>query len=160
MIKENGRGIGLFTNAKAILEWSLTSSYVSEMLFDITEKEDDKHHEDNDRYESSFIADCATHNASWASFGNPFKEGPELVHLTRKIILPKEAELSVRNALEIGREQYRKFDGIRESLYDTIHKNNFLLYRQKNITLAKKKKEVVCATHPGEFFFCGPPGRK
>ena len=93
----------------------------------------------------TFRSDCKSLYAAWLSYGNPFEEThPGLVHQISKQILSEEAAKSVCNAYAIGKEQYSKFNTSRESLYDTISKNNLLLYRQKNVTgVSKSKQQTV-----------------
>ena len=133
IIKENGGGIGIFTNPKAILEWSLTSSFISDMLLEKNEDDSSLHHENNDRYETTYRNDCDSLYKSWKSFGNPFNDISPLVHMTSRIILSDDSERSVRKAHEIGLRQYEDFNEKRSSLYDTIKKNKLPLFRQKNL---------------------------
>ena len=51
IIKEDGGGVGLFDNNHAILEWSLTVLYISQMLDNEVEQDDQSHREDNDTFE-------------------------------------------------------------------------------------------------------------
>ena len=90
-------------------------------------------------------SDCKSLYAARLSDGNPFEETqPGLVHQISKQILSEEAAKSVRNAYAIGKEQYSKFNTSRKSLYDTISKNNLLLYQQKNVTgVSKSKQQTV-----------------
>ena len=115
--------MGLFDNHHAILEWSLTVPYISQILDNKLHQDDQSHHEDNDTFERKFISDCDALYSAWISYGNPFEEiEPGLVHLTSKQILSEDAEISVRNAFEIGKGQYILFNKSRVSLYDTIKK--------------------------------------
>ena len=143
VIKEDGGCVGLFANDHAILEWAITSPFIMELLDNETPNKDDKkHHEDNDTYERVFIADSKSLHTTWSSYGNPFQEDhPGLVHQISKQILSDEAEKSVRNAYIIGKERYSKFNTCRESLYDTISKNKLLLFRQKNVSGTSKTKQ-------------------
>ena len=148
VIKEDGGCVGLFANTHAILELAISSPFIIELLNNDTVNHDDlnaNHHEDNDAYEKTFRSDCKSLYAAWLSYGNPFEEThPGIVHQISKQILSEEAAKSVRNAYAIGKEQYSKFNTSRESLYDTISKNNLLLYRQKNVTgVSKSKQQTV-----------------
>ena len=50
IIKEDGGGVGLFDNHHAILEWSLTVPYISQMLDNKLHQDDQSHREDNDTF--------------------------------------------------------------------------------------------------------------
>ena len=111
IIKEDGGGVGLFDNYHAIIELSLTVPYVSQMLDNELDQDDQSHREDNDPFERKFVSDCDALYSAWISYGNPFEEiEPGLVHLTSKQILSEDAEISVRNAFEIDKGQYILFN--------------------------------------------------
>ena len=145
VIKEDGGCVGLFANTHAILKWVISSPFIIELLNNETVNHDDlnaNRHEDKVAYDKTFRSDCKSLCAAWLSCGNPFeKTHPGLVHQISKQILSEEAAKSVRNAYAIDKEQYSKFNTFRESLYDTISKNNLLLYRQKNVTGVSKSKQ-------------------
>ena len=123
IIKEDGGGVGLFDNYHAILEWSLTVPYISQMLDDELHQDDQSHREVNDTFERKFVSDCDALYFAWISYGNLFEEIElGLVHLTSKQIISEDAEIYVRNAFEIGKGQYMLFNKSRVSLYDTIKK--------------------------------------
>ena len=114
------------------------------MLDNKLDEYDQSHHEDNDTFERKFVSDCDVLYSAWISYGNPFEEiEPGLVHLTSKQILSEDAEISVRNAFEIGKGQYILFNKSRVSLYDTIKKNRLALFRQKNTVSSKSKQKTV-----------------
>ena len=95
IIKGDGGGVGLFDNYHALLEWSLTVPYISQMLDSELHQNDQSHREGNDTFERKFVSDCD----AWISYGNPFEEiEPGLAHLTSKQIILEDAEISVRNA--------------------------------------------------------------
>ena len=159
IIKEDGGGVGLLDNYHAILEWSLTVPYISQMIDNELDQDDQSHREVNDTFERNFVSDCdvlysawisygnldcdALYSA-WISYGNPFEEiEPGLGHLTSKQILSEDAEISVRNAFEIGKGQYILLNKSRVSLYDTIRKNRLALFRQQNTVSSKRKQKTV-----------------
>ena len=142
VIKEDGGGVGLFDKSNAILEWTLTAPYIAQLLDDAVVNDDQNHHEDNDRFERTFLSNCEALHAAWQKYGNPFEEDiPGLVHLTSKRILPDNAEKSVRNAHIVGIEQYNKFSTSRKGLYDPIKKNSLDLFWQKNVVASSKAKQ-------------------
>ena len=57
IIKEDGVGVGLFDNYHAILEWSLTVPYISQMLDNEHDQDDQNHREDNATFERKFVSD-------------------------------------------------------------------------------------------------------
>ena len=48
----------VFDNYHAILEWSLTVPYISHMIDNELDQDDQSHREDNDTFERKFISDC------------------------------------------------------------------------------------------------------
>ena len=140
VIKEDGGCVGL--TLVLFWSWAISSPFIMELLNNETVNHDElnaNHHEDNDAYEKTFLSDCKSLYAAWVSYGNPFEEThPGLVHQLSKQILSEEAAKSVCNAYAIGKEQYSKFNTSRESLYDTISKNNLFLYRQKMLLVYQK----------------------
>ena len=85
-----------FDDSNAILEWSLTAPHIAQLLDDAVVNDDQNHHEDNDRFERTFLSDCEALRAAWLKYGNPFEEDiPGLVYLTSKRILPDNAEKKI-----------------------------------------------------------------
>ena len=73
IIKEDGGGVGLFDNYHAILEWSLTVPYISQMLDNELDQDDQSHREDNVTFKRKFVSDCDALYSAWISYGNPFE---------------------------------------------------------------------------------------
>ena len=117
IIKEDGGGVGRFDNFHAILEWSLTVPYISQMLDNELDQDVQSYREDNVTFERKFVSDCDALDSAWISYNNPFAG---FLHLSSKQILSQDAEISVCNAFEIGKGQYILFNKSCVSLYDTI----------------------------------------
>ena len=112
------------------------------------------HHEDTEAFEKAFRVDAETLLNAYIECGNPFQEREDgLVHLLSKHVLDEKASRSVKEANEIGQNQYDLFVSERlqkknASIYDTVKKNNLPLFRQKNsiITNKSRKKMVSLAS--------------
>ena len=72
-LSKKGGGVGLFDNYHAILEWSLTVPYISQMLDYELNQDDQSHHEDNDTFEKMVVSDCDALYSAWISYGNSFE---------------------------------------------------------------------------------------
>ena len=122
LIKDDSGAVGIFDNNHAIPEWAIAGPVISKMLNSSTSQDATYHHEDTSAYEGKFKNDCA---ALHETFGNPFKEEePGLVQFTSKKVLANAAADSVREAFQIGKEQYTKFSRESGSLYDSIKRTS------------------------------------
>ena len=142
------------------MKWAVAGPIISDML---KENEGEhmvdlatfhSHHENTEAFEKAFRVDAETLLNAYTECGNPFQEREDgLVHLVSKHVLDEKASRSVKEANEIGQNQYDLFVSERlqkknASIYDTVKKNNLPLFRQKNsiITNKSRKKMVSLAS--------------
>ncbi len=83
--------------------------------------------------------------------GNPFSDdSSDLVTLHTNVIMPEKVVYAIKTAKEMGAEQYQAFTeerlgGTSKSLYDTIPKNNWPLFKsgQKKNTRSSTKNTTM-----------------
>ena len=143
IVKIDGGAIGLMDDEQSLIEWAVSGPSISQMVKDVNSdimmdlcELNSPHHV----FEASFRNHRNLLLKSFCQFGNPFKETREdLINIVSKVVFPKVASYSVMKAYDLGQEQVDLFFKKRisnlelvkkESLYDTIHRNRFMLYRK------------------------------
>ena len=155
-VKTDGGAVGILDNESSLMKWMISGPEIVRLVKDFNRKEEEseaekRHHEDKDAFEKKFRKDVQNFKESVAEVGNPFtNEEDSLVQIVTRTIMNNDSVESVKNARNIGIEQYKEY--IRERLVTceksislTIPKNSLPLFRIKNTVSASKGKLKVAS---------------
>ena len=153
MVKGGGGAVGLTENPAALRRWMVAGPEISRMLDEFeganSANETPTHHEQKPAVQSAFAKDVINLVSSIEELGNPFKEdGEDLTVLHTKDVLDEKAVIAVRNAREIGEQQFKSFLKERlkvksKLLTDTLKRNNLSIFNTKGKKVLSKDKARV-----------------
>ena len=137
-----------------MLEWSVSESYIANMVSSMENILSTNHHGANDSFKKNFWKKRFSLTETFKKFDKLFAESQsDLINTVSKEVRSKKAATSVKNVYPVGKKQCSDFikvrlcnsDDQRMSIYATVKKNRLALFQSKTIVHVPKVKRETTA---------------
>ena len=137
LVKGDGGAMRLTENPTALRRWMVAGPEISRMIQEFESNSIHSltsHHDQSHNSQITFKKDVEALVNAFCDLGNPFLvDSGDLMTLDPKDIMDEEVAKSIRNAHNIGQEQYtlfvqERFHNQKKNISDPIKKNKLLLY--------------------------------
>ena len=160
LVKGDGGAVGLTEHPAALRRWMVAGPEISRMIqeFECNSIHSlTSHHDQSHNSQVTFKKDVEALVDAFCDLGNPFLEDSgDLMTLDTKDIMDEEVVKSIRNAQNIGQEQYTLFvqerlHNQKKNISDPIKKNKLLLFSKKK-TQSRMDPQVVALKEDRSLF--------
>jgi len=151
LVKGDGGIVGITENESALRRWMIAGPEMARIVSEVSVKDPAKnnHHEQSPSTQNRFARNVKSVVDIFNEWGNPFTEtSSDLFSIDTNVMMACEVVQNVREAEDLGKAQYKAFVDERminltKSIYDTIPKNNLMLFKSGQEKRSSKTKTKI-----------------